>query len=332
MSTRSIGTRGLTEGAILAALVALFAVATRYLPVIGMATALLCPLPLAVLVIRHGLRVAAIAGVVSALVGATLAGPLVGLGILISFAPMGLVLGIGARQGWDASRVVLLGALVTSISMTVSFLGLLGAGPRGAAAMAEEMQKTMERSAEMSASLYARMGLPKAQIEAATAQMREVARQLPYLLPVALVFSVVIAAWLNYEVGRRVLHRFGYRLKPLPPLRTWRLPAAAVWLVPLSFLVLVVGTAPGGVAALQGVGRSLMIGTQILFMLQGLLAGLVILGNFGFGRFAQAMAVAFAMVTPIVGTLLVILGILDSALKVRERWGMPRPKPSGAKL
>lgn len=331
MAARRIRTQGLTEGAILAALVAIFAVATRYLPLIGIATALLCPLPLAVLVIRHGFRVAAIAGVASVLVGTALAGPLVGLTILIAFGPMGIAIGIGARQGWSATRVVTVGALVASISMALSFVGLLGGQPASMTEMVNEMGKAMERSNEMSAGLYARLGVPQAQIDAIGKQMREVARQLPYLLPVGLVLGAAFSAWLNYEVGRRVLDRFGYRLNVLPPLRAWRVPAAAIWLVPLSYLVLALTAVPGAPTVMQSAGRSLILGAQVVFTLQGLVAGWVILGNFGFGKFAQAMAVTLAMVTPLLGLALFILGVLDSTLKVRDRWGVQRPKAAGAK-
>jgi uncharacterized protein YybS (DUF2232 family) len=149
MSAGRMRTQGLTEGAILAALVAIFAVAGRYIPLVSLATTFLCPLPLAVLMIRHGFRVAAIASIVSILVGTVLAGPLVGLAILVSFAPMGIIIGVGARAGWPASRVVTAGTLVASLSTGLSFLGLLGGGRLSM----EEMAKTMERSATMTVDL-----------------------------------------------------------------------------------------------------------------------------------------------------------------------------------
>lgn len=321
MPVRRMRTQGLTEGAILAALVAMFAVATRYLPLVGIGTALLCPLPLAVLVIRHGFRVAAIASVVATLVAAMLAGPLVGLAILVSFGPMGLVLGIGARLAWPATRTVLTGALVSFVSTILNYLGLLGGGRISL----DEMAKTMERSVEMSASFYARLGLSQSQIDAVSVQMREVARLFPYLLPAMLVSGALFAAWLNYEVGRRVLDRFGYRWPPLPPVRTWRVPALAIWLIPLSYLLLAFGNRPGAPAGLPGAGWSLALTMQALFSLQGLVTGWVILGNYGFGRFAQAMAVAMVFAVPLLSVAVFLLGILDSTLRVRERWGLPRP-------
>jgi uncharacterized protein YybS (DUF2232 family) len=326
VAARGIRTHGLTEGAILAALVALFAVATRYLPVVGIATALLCPLPLAVLVVRHGLRTAATAAVAATLVGAMLAGPLVGLAILISFAPMGLVLGIGAQRRWPATRTVLLGALVSFVATLLNFFGLMG----GERISTDEMARTMERSVDMAAGMYARLGMSPAQIEAATTQIRQVAQLFPYMFPAILVFGALIAAWLNYEVGRRVLERFGYRWPPLPPLRTWRVPAAAVWLIPLSYLLLVYGGQPGAPPVIRSAGMSLALTMQMVFMLQGLVAGWVILGNYGFGRFAQVTAIVMVFVVPVMGIVVFALGLLDSVLKIRERWGQPRPAAPGA--
>jgi len=328
---KTISTRGLTEGAILAALVALFAVATRYLPLVGIATALLCPLPLAVLVIRHGLRVAVIAAGASGLVGAALAGPLVGFAILISFAPMGLVIGTGAARGWPAGRVVAAGSLVSAVSTALSFLGLLGGGRMNPAAMAQEMQRTMERSAAMATGLYARLGIPPEQLEAVTRQMTEAARLLPYLLPASFVLGAVLAAWLNYEVARRVLGRFGFSLHPLPPARQWRLPAWTVWAPVLGFVLSAAGPRVGGVS-LAGAGLSLLFASMIAFMFQGLLATWVILGNLELSRrerwFAVVLVFMLSTALPFLNLVLFYLGIADSLLKVRDRWGLPRDERS----
>jgi uncharacterized protein YybS (DUF2232 family) len=343
MTVRGIRTQGLTEGAILAALVAVFAVATRYLPLIGIATAFLCPLPLAVLVIRHGFKVAAIAGAAATLVGAMLAGPLVGVAILISFAPMGLVIGIGAQRGWPATRTVLVAGVVSFVSVILNYLGLFGTR-----VSIEEMTHTMQRSAEMASRLLRWIGVPEALVEAAVRLTRQNAQFLPYVLPGSLALGALGAALLNYEVGRRVLSRFKYALPALPPVRTWRLPAAAIWLVPISSLLVAFIGGPAlqpppsaaeivreRVAAaptlLQTLGISLAVITQSLFLLQGLVTGWMVLGNYGFGRFAQIMSVVLVFAVPILGVAALFLGIIDSALRVRERWGLPHPAATEAK-
>jgi len=376
MSTGRFRTQGLTEGAVLAALVALLAAASRYVPLVGAAAAFVAPLPLTVLVLRQGLRIAAVAGLASALVAMAIAGPLVGLGILISVAPTGLVLGLGVRRGWPALRTVLMGGGVAFVSMVLNYMGLLGVRPM----RMSEMAQSLDRSLQMSAGIYARLGIPAAQTEVALQPMREVARFLPYMLPAILAGGALVAAWINYEVGRRVLRRFGYQLTPLPPARTWRVPAAGIWIAVLGYVALSVagarwpevlasrlgspGSSSGGIQStttppLQPGARtgvqapvthavgatgtqpqvgeivvslalSLWLAAQCVFLLQGLFAGWVILGNYGYGRLAQWLAVAVAMTTPFLGGVVFLLGVLDSAWKVRERWGIPRPSASGA--
>jgi uncharacterized protein YybS (DUF2232 family) len=325
-----IRTIGLTEGAILAALVAIFAIATRYVPLIGVATALLCPLPLAVLVIRQGLRVAVIAGVAAGLVGTALAGPLVGLAILISFAPMGIAIGVGARRGWSAGRIVLVGTLVSALSTAVSFLGLMGGGPTSLGAMVQEMNAATERSIAAAGRLYARLGIPTTQVETVTAQLREFGKALPYLLPAMLVFGAAFAAWLNYEVARRVLGRFGYRLLALPPAGAWRLHAATPWVIPFGLFLGVAGSV-GGLGLLADAGTSLTLAATVAFMLQGLLAAWVILGNIELSRIERIIAMVFIVslstALPLINIALFVLGVTDSAWKVRERWGLPRTDP-----
>lgn len=319
-------TQGLTEGAILAALVALFAVAGQYVPPLILASTFLCPLPLAVLVIRHGIRVAGIAGIASALVAASLAGPLVGVLILIAYAPMGIALGTGARRGWPATRVVVVGALVASVSIAANFFGLAGLGNLSTA----ELLATLERSTMMSVALGARLGIPQAQLDLSVKQMRGFATALPYLMPVMLVSAAASASWLNYEVGRRVLTRFGYHLNPLPPAGTWGFPGAVVWLIPLGFLVAFVGELPRVPAALGFVGGSLQAGGVFAFLLQGLVASWVILGNYDLTRLergiAFAMAFSLASQIPLINGILVVVGALDMTLHVRDRWGLQRPR------
>ncbi|OFX33198.1 MAG: hypothetical protein A2Z07_03850 [Armatimonadetes bacterium RBG_16_67_12] len=260
----------------------------------------------------------------------------------MSFAPMGLVLGIGAQRGWPATRTVLFAALVSFASIALNYLGLFGTR-----VSMEEMTQTMQRSAEMSAGLYRSLGMSEAQIDSSMRLMRQSAQFLPYVLPGGLALGALGAALLNYEVGRRVLSRFKYELPALPPVRTWRLPAPAIWLVPISSLLLAFSGGPmlsqppvaeilrerlaTSPTVLQTLGISLAVITQSLFLLQGMVTGWMILGNYGFGRLAQIMSVVLVFAVPILAVAVLLLGIIDSALRVRERWGLPNPAATEAK-
>src|SRR5207245_11778417 len=108
----------LAEVSSLAVLSAYRALVVNNVPQFGLASNFLCPIPLAVLMIRHGLRVAALATVVAIAIWSAISGPVTGVLILLGFAPVGLAIGFGLRRQWSASTVILvtgaavLGALV----------------------------------------------------------------------------------------------------------------------------------------------------------------------------------------------------------------------------
>ena len=89
-------TRGLTEGAVLAALAAVIAAVGLIIPPIGV---VLAPLPVMLLVIRWGMRTAVLAAVVSGLILLQFFGPLTALSVTGIFAPLGLALGWGSGGG-----------------------------------------------------------------------------------------------------------------------------------------------------------------------------------------------------------------------------------------
>ena len=106
MATR---VNALTEGGILAAVMAVMGLIGLYVPFLGMMAILLWPLPAIVLILRHGLRWGVMAVLVAAALLAVLVEPMVALRLALAFGPVGLVLGFGYRRGWAGGRLMGLG-------------------------------------------------------------------------------------------------------------------------------------------------------------------------------------------------------------------------------
>src|SRR2546429_544778 len=238
---RPISVRGLTEGAILAALVAVLALAANYVPLVGLAANFLCPIPLAVLMIRHGLRVAALATVVAIAIGSAISGPVTGVLILLGFAPVGLAIGFGLRRQWSASTVIVvgggavLGALV--LGGVAAKVGI-GVAPR---VFAREVIELNKRSFDDAVQRYGRLGLDARQMDASVTMMRDFFDYSYRLIPMLLLVGSFISAYLNYEVARHVLRRVGVKAPALPPMSMWGLPAIALWALPLLSLLAALG-------------------------------------------------------------------------------------------
>lgn len=315
MKTRTVSVRGLTEGAILAALVALLAVATRYVPVLGLAAGLVCPLPLTALVIRHGLRAGVLAAAVAAAIGGIIAGPLVSSAIVLAFGPLGITLGIGVSRQWSAARIVLAGSIVGTAGVLASLgitLALGGVNPY--LVMIESMRQGQQASTQF----YAGLGLPKDQIERASGQMRQMIDLLPRLIPILVVLGGISTAYLNVVVGRAVLGRFGYRLPQLPPMREWSIPGPLMWLFVVGFVLMAWGGAIS--PSLQSAGLNLTVLMQMAFAVQGLIVGWVLLERYRVAGWLRWIPIVLALSNPLFGLAAFFLGLADSAFLLRERW------------
>jgi uncharacterized protein YybS (DUF2232 family) len=203
------------------------------------------------------------------------------------------------------------------------------------AVMFKEAGATMERSIATTVDFYQRLGIAKSQTDALVVQMQAIVKLFPYMLPAILAGGAAVAAWYNYEIGRRVLQRFGYQLRALPPMSTWRVPFGGVWFLPLSSALLVASYRFGRPALLETLGISMQLLVTMAFMLNGLLSAWVILGNFELRKIERTIALVFlisiSMTVPLVNILAVAIGVADSLWKVRERWGLPRAAARGAR-
>jgi len=315
MTTRSPSVRGLTEGAILAALVALLAVATRYLPVLGLAAGFVCPLPLSALVIRHGLRAGILAAFVATVIGGIIAGPLVGAGILLAFAPLGIILGVGTARGWSAGRIVLAGSLIATAGILANLGIALALGDVNPYVV---MIESMRESQQMVTQFYQGLGLSREQIEQAYGPMRQALELMPRLIPLLVVAGGIMAAYLNLVVGRPILGRFGYRLPQLPPIRDWRIHPTLMWVFVLGFVLSAWGRLWSPM--LETAGFNVAMFMQFAFALQGLIVGWVLMERYRAPAWLRWVVMFFSLTNPLLSLVAFFLGLADSAFLLRERW------------
>jgi uncharacterized protein YybS (DUF2232 family) len=315
----TVGIRGLTEGAILATLVALLAVATRYLPVIQVVSALVCPLPLTFLVIRQGVRIAVLAALVAAAVGAIAGGPLTGLAIVATFAPLGIVLGLGVRNRWKPVTIVAASAGVATASVLINVaLTLVVAGVNPYTVMIESMQQGQEQSLR----LYERFGLDPRQLEQASGVMKQAIELLPRLIPLLIVGSGTFLALINFQVGRLVLRRFGIATEALPPLTTWRTHPIFLWMLPAGLMLAMIG----GVRhdAVETAGLNLFLLAQMLLLLQGLLVAWSFFDRYSSPNWLRWLMIPIAFTQPVLSVVIFLLGLADAAFDLRGRWRLAR--------
>ena len=319
-------TRGLTEGAILAALTAVVAAAGLVFPPIGI---LLAPLPIMLLVIRWGLRIGLLAAIVAGLIIMQFFGPLTAFSV-VAFGPIGLALGWGVRRNLGATRTIIAGA----IALSASFLAGLAMArfvlhQDVLSQMLDALIKSEVEGFRISLTGMERMGtVPPERLQ----EMKSTLDTLPQflntlvhsLLPLLTALGMLMWAYFCYLTARAVLRRVGHLIPPVPPIRAWRASAgmASVLLYSAAGLSLASRWVPVlSVPALNVVWLNLF-----LFGFLGALVAATWMDRRGVPRLMQLAAGVLLLGAGLLPMLaLAILGLLDTWYDYRRL--LPRIPP-----
>lgn len=303
----------LTEGALLAAVAVVLALAGFYLPVIGPLIAFLWPVPVALIHIRHGLRISVLTVVAAGLVLTAFVGPIQALLMASSFGLVGLGFGIALQRRASAVWTLLAGSagllLSFGVSLGISFL-VFKVNPL-------EVGEELRQAVTGATALYRRIGVPEASIQQVEAMFEQAIEAFRYIFPAAMAVAALINGLLNFSVLRAVLRRLGYQVPDLPAFATWRLPQAA--LIPLLAGLVAVATKPyHGREWLALAGTNVWTFMNLILMVQGISVGYFYLSRWNVSRPARIGILAFAAFQPVVQTVATMVGLVDLFIDLRH--------------
>lgn len=307
----------LTESGLLAALTVIMALMAVYLPVIGMAAALLWAVPIILLVVRQGLRWGVMAVLVAAILMALVIEPMLSLRMTISFAPTGLMLGYGFRKGWSAARVFAasLGAsFLAKVAALALVFALTSVNP-----LAFQMEG-MQAAFEETFALYESLGVDQAAIDEAKGHLSEAITLVGLLMPLVLAITALVDALVNFVVAGRVLRRLGGTVPQFPPFREWRLSQAFLYLMGFSL----VGLYWGGTREIELLYQA-SLNADMLALMAGLVQGFSLLAYVGH-RYHVSLLLRGILVFLVFSSgfliqLVAFTGLFDMAFDYRRRFG-----------
>lgn len=262
------------------------------------------PVPLAALVVRHGLKPGIVTAVLSGLVASFLwLSPFMLAQVLLILA-LGIALGEAIREGLSTTQTIVVGtgvAIVTAIVLTIAIQRIAGQS------VAEIWQEVLQGMVANDT------GVPSEVVSTFVAQMRAT-------YPAGLMLSSLGLTVLDFALLTKLLGRLPGTQIPvqkLPPFGTWRLPRG----VSLAFVVgwlltrfLMSGTA-------EDAGLFWLAVTNAMFVLAALIGvhGLAVVWHFlrrmRIGPFfAALLALALYLIFP---TPLLLVGLVDGWIDLR---------------
>lgn len=306
----------LTESGLLTALSVVLALAAVYLPLVGFLVVLLWPLPLVVLVVRHGLRYGVMAAVVAGLLVGMLVEPLLALRLVLAFGPAGIVLGLAFRRGVSgvaAFGATLAAAIAGQVMAVLLLLAVTDINPL--TAQVEILQSSFDTSFK----LYADMGMSEEQLAQTKADIQQGLQMLTYLFPLVFILTGLLYAVVAYATGSRVLRRLGHDVPQFPPFAEWRLPQAFLYL----FGFALVGLYWGGTRQITLL-YEISLNANVLAILAGLLQGVVLvhclLRHYNVNIPLRIAVYVFIFMTPFLAQVTAMTGLIDMLFDYRRRF------------
>lgn len=300
--------RSLVEASLLAALASVMFLGARYLPLLGIALSLVCPVPLVVLGLRSSLRGALTGLLVSSLLVFALSGLTGAVAFALGFGLMGVVMGaVARRMGLYELMLVSIGvSLLGKLAMVLFYSYVSGFNPF------MPSPSELEKAFGSVLSFYSRLGLGEEALRAMEAQMKHIAQVLPILFPSILIMASAMDAYLSYAISRAVAVRVlgAAELRPLPGLSELRFPKSVGYLFVASLGSLLLPSEALS-PLIAGALVNLRTLSSLLLILQGASVAFWFVRARGLPRFFYVLVAFLVLFLPLGSYLSVVLGFAD---------------------
>ena len=221
---KKLSLRQQTEGAMLAVVAAIIALAT-YIPLVGTFLFLAAPVPIVLATLRHGVKLGLITALLCTFLLFVFMGPAQAVLFFVASGSQGALIGTLVRYRLSPLRLMILGMACTVALTAVSIH--MGAFLMGFEEPFEDLRKSMSLALEQTESLFSAVdSIPEEQRKMQQKLFSQQKKTMKALLDLPLLFFFIAGFGfiVNYQVCKWICQHMDENLPPLPPFRTWRLP------------------------------------------------------------------------------------------------------------
>jgi uncharacterized protein YybS (DUF2232 family) len=314
---KRLGTRALVEGALLAAAAVVLVLVGFYVPIPGAILTFFWPVPVILIQFRYGWKAGVLTVVVATLLLASFVGLMQAFTIALSLGSQGLLLGWAFKRKLNPFTTLLMAGIAIALNMVVSVVILrLFTGVDFIA----DLRHAFLQSQQMAQNWLGR--LPSG-AEQELVNPEQLTEMFVALLPTLVVVAALINALINFEVGRAVLTRLGYDIRPLPPFTEWELPMYTLYGYALGVSVnfLRPSIQWQGIEALS---NNLIFFFSVLFLVQGLSLAYFLLRRAEISKGLSVFLLVIGIYMPMFAQMLTLAGMFELVFKFRRRLGKER--------
>lgn len=308
----SLKTRAVTEGAMSAVIIVLLSCFNFTFGFVGP----LIPIPLAMVVYRHGLKAGmAVSFVSAAVTSLILASPIIGLDLMI-IGILGIAIGLAVKEGFSFTYIFIVGV---GASVIASVLRLFTFSLIAGYSLIEEFAVLWEGVSQQVLEFWQAADMPTEIM----AQYTELITNMPTLFQMLLPVSVLIYGIFETVICLLglgiVFRRFGVSLPRIPRFIHWKLPWYFVWgFIACKAMAIILDYFPSHIV--QVIVLNLDLFFSGAFFIQGLAIMWFFMTQAEISKVVRVLITAVALVTGnvLVYYILTMLGVMDTWFDIRK--------------
>lgn len=306
----------MTTAGCFAAIMLILALLSTYLPFFSFIGYFIMPIPMTILFVKYGLRQAILLGITAGILMGIFIDPLTAIIQIATFGAVGIALGAGFKEKWPPAKLLMgvTAALIgTAIGLAALMYGVMDVNI--VAALGDVFDTLMQETMEQ----YKNSGMSELQLAETKAQLEEVRRLLPTMLPMFMCLAMAIIAYVNVKVSQFFLQRMGFDVRPFLPIRYWEMPRGVIYLYILALVMKYWGTTRS-IEWLNIIGLNLNQMAFFFICIQGLAFLFYFLDRrFHISTGLQAVIIALFFVMPVFSYAAFIMGLIDMLANIRKK-------------
>lgn len=310
----------MVEGGILSAIAIIFALISAYIPVVGVFTGIFWPVPIILLGVRHGYKWSMMATVVAGIISALLTGPLHALSVVLGFGLIGIALGHGFRKGYSPVKTLLWGVGASIISkLMLMGIGAVFMGVNPLNFEGEGFEQAMEQAIN----IYRSIGMSEQDLTKIAAEMKELFKLMKVMVPVIIALGAVFDTYINFVAARAVLKRMGKSIasvpiESFPPLKSWNMPRATVYVWGLSIAGLLFSQGNPQYQIIYQLAVNLQLAAMLILLVQGLALGYFLADKYEIPKLIRTILLVLIFTNGLFGQIVIFAGVFDLILDYRR--------------
>lgn len=316
--TEGFSIAALTEAAMMIAVSLVLSVVSLYVPILSFIGSLLFPVPIAMLVLRRGIKVGFTGAAALLILSSMFFGWLQALLLLVQYGAVGLLLGYSFRKNRSPISTLAIAVVIAAVGTLLDLMLSVFVSGLDVADLLAEVDLIVNEYLEAIRS----QGLAESLLASGMTleQYGDILRnQMRKLLPGALILSSMLMTAVLYIVSSKILRRLRYDVPLLPKFTLWRMDWRLVWGI-------ILGLAMHFAGAKLAVDWLNTLGVNLLYVFCPLMAICGVSFAIWYCKHSQ-MSYPFKVLLVLILIIyfrfivyiLVLLGVIDSVYDLRPR-------------